>query len=96
MFVLIDNFDSFTYNLVQAFQVLGHRPLVVRNNDTKLLRLATSPELRMVCISPGPESLRGRTLPGVPEPFAAHNPVAWCVSRSSDFGLTCRCGRCRR
>lgn len=54
MFLLIDNFDSFTYNLVQAFQKIGLEPTVVRNNRPELLELATSPEVEMVCISPGP------------------------------------------
>ena len=40
MFLLIDNYDSFTYNLVQAFQVLGREPVVVRNDDPRLLELA--------------------------------------------------------
>ena len=54
MFVLIDNYDSFTYNLVQAFMQLGRKPLVVKNDDPSLQALAKNPELAMVCISPGP------------------------------------------
>lgn len=54
MFLLIDNYDSFTYNLVQAFYSLGHTPVVVRNDDPTLLDMATDSELSMVCISPGP------------------------------------------
>ena len=34
MFLLIDNYDSFTYNLVQAFYALGHEPVVLRNKKT--------------------------------------------------------------
>lgn len=30
MFLLIDNYDSFTYNLVQAFYALGQDPVVVK------------------------------------------------------------------
>ena len=45
MFLLIDNYDSFTYNLVQAFYALGHKPEVRRNDDPALLDLATSPDL---------------------------------------------------
>ena len=37
MFLLIDNYDSFTYNLVQAFCRLGHRPRVVKNDDAGLI-----------------------------------------------------------
>ena len=54
MFLLIDNYDSFTYNLVQAFYALGHKPVVLRNDDPAVLDMAVNPELSMVCISPGP------------------------------------------
>ena len=40
MFLLIDNYDSFTYNLVQAFYALGQDPVVVKNDDPRLLELA--------------------------------------------------------
>lgn len=54
MFLLIDNYDSFTYNLVQAFMQLGKTPLVLRNDDPRILELAQDPQLEMACISPGP------------------------------------------
>ena len=54
MFLLIDNYDSFTYNLVQAFYALGQEPLVLTNDDPRILDLARDPDLRQVCISPGP------------------------------------------
>ncbi len=54
MFLLIDNYDSFTFNLVQAFQVLGVFPAVIRNDRRELLELAASDDLRAVVISPGP------------------------------------------
>jgi len=54
MFLLIDNFDSFTFNLVQAFQGLGADPLVLRNDRPELLDLAASGGLDLVCLSPGP------------------------------------------
>lgn len=54
MFLFIDNYDSFSYNLVQAFRSLGHDPLVLSNDDPQLLSLAQDPDLEMVCISPGP------------------------------------------
>lgn len=54
MFLLIDNYDSFTYNLVQAFMQLGRTPVVRKNDDPELLALAASPDLSMVCLSPGP------------------------------------------
>ncbi|MDR2573548.1 MAG: anthranilate phosphoribosyltransferase [Desulfovibrio sp.] len=54
MFLIIDNYDSFTYNLAQAFHTLGKEPLVLRNDDPVLLTYAKDPDLSMVCISPGP------------------------------------------
>ena len=54
MFLLIDNYDSFTYNLVQAFYELGREPVVLKNDDPAVLELAESGRLEMVCLSPGP------------------------------------------
>lgn len=54
MFLLIDNYDSFTFNLVQAFMQLGRKPVVVKNDDPGLPGMASDPNLEMVCISPGP------------------------------------------
>jgi len=56
MFLLIDNFDSFTFNVVQAFQQLGRDPVVKKNDDPEILELASSGKLDMVCISPGPSN----------------------------------------
>jgi anthranilate synthase component 2 len=56
MFLLIDNFDSFTFNVVQAFQQCGHDPVVLKNDDPKILELASSGKLEKVCISPGPSN----------------------------------------
>lgn len=54
MFLLIDNYDSFTYNLVQAFQKLGREPVVMKNDDPAILEMAKNPDLEMACLSPGP------------------------------------------
>lgn len=54
MFLLIDNYDSFTFNLVQAFQIMGLEPRVVRNDAANLMTLAASASLQAVVISPGP------------------------------------------
>jgi anthranilate synthase component 2 len=54
MFLLIDNFDSFTFNLVQAFQCLGKHPTVMKNDQPAILDLAAGGKLDLVCISPGP------------------------------------------
>ena len=51
--LLVDNYDSFTYNLVQAFLVLGAEVLVYRNDE---ITVAQALELKPshLCISPGP------------------------------------------
>ncbi len=51
--LLIDNYDSFTYNLVQAFLVLGADVHVYRNDALTVAEaLAFAPS--HLCISPGP------------------------------------------
>jgi len=51
--LLIDNYDSFTYNLVQAFLVLGAEVLVYRN-DALGVEEARALAPTHLCISPGP------------------------------------------
>jgi anthranilate synthase/aminodeoxychorismate synthase-like glutamine amidotransferase len=51
--LLIDNYDSFTYNLVQAFLVLGADVHVYRN-DAISVEQAISFAPSHLCISPGP------------------------------------------
>ncbi len=51
--LLIDNYDSFTYNLVQAFLVLGAEVSVYRN-DALTPQQAQALKPTHLCISPGP------------------------------------------
>ncbi len=51
--LLIDNYDSFTYNLVQAFLVLG-AGVDVRRNDEITVAAALELAPTHLCISPGP------------------------------------------
>lgn len=54
--LLLDNFDSFTYNLVDQFRALGHKVTVYRNNlDPQLIinKLQDMPHPVLV-LSPGP------------------------------------------
>ena len=53
MILIIDNYDSFTYNLVQYLGELGTHPLVRRNNEITLDEIAALRPERIV-ISPGP------------------------------------------
>ncbi len=53
MLLMIDNYDSFTWNLVQYLQVLGAEVKVVRNDELSVLQIeAMAPE--QIVISPGP------------------------------------------
>jgi len=53
MILMIDNFDSFTYNLVQYIGEMGQEIRVVRNNAVTMEEIeAMSPE--KIVISPGP------------------------------------------
>ena len=75
--LLLDNYDSFTYNLVQYMQILGAEVKVLRNDeigacDFKKLR----PE-RLV-ISPGPGSPDDAGI----STFA----VRFLAGRAADFG----------
>ena len=55
--LLVDNYDSFTYNLVQAFLVLGADVLVHRN-DAITIEQAQALQPTHLCISPGPGTPR--------------------------------------
>jgi len=53
MLLMIDNYDSFTYNLVQYLQTLGAEVKVVRNDELSVAQIdALAPE--RIVISPGP------------------------------------------
>ena len=50
---MIDNYDSFTYNIVQYFGELNQEVKVLRNDQTTVAEIeALDPEY--ICISPGP------------------------------------------
>ena len=68
MILLLDALDSFTYNLVQAFETLGSEVLVVRHD---VITLAEAQALRpeAVVLSPGP---------GHPTESPAHMALAQC------------------
>ncbi len=53
MLLMIDNYDSFTYNLVQYFGELGEEVVVYRNDEITLERIAELKPARIV-VSPGP------------------------------------------
>ena len=51
--MLIDNYDSFTYNLVQQFCKLGSRVTVAQNDQVDLSTIL-APQYTHIVISPGP------------------------------------------
>jgi anthranilate synthase component II len=53
MLLVLDNYDSFTYNLVQYLGELGENPVVKRNDEITVDDIGTMGVRRMV-ISPGP------------------------------------------
>ena len=75
MILMIDNYDSFTYNLVQYFGEFGHE-LIVKRNDALTVQDIEQLAPDMIVISPGPcspneagESLR------IIEYFAGNIPI---------------------
>ena len=55
MLLMIDNYDSFTYNLVQYFGELGEDVRVHRNDEITIAEIeALNPD--RICISPGPKA----------------------------------------
>ena len=53
MLLMIDNYDSFTYNLVQYFGELGEDVRTFRNDEITLEQITALKPTR-ICISPGP------------------------------------------
>lgn len=75
MLLLIDNYDSFTWNLYQYFSELGSNVRVVRNDAMTLAEIKAMPLTHLV-ISPGPctPDRAGISL-AVIRQFAGHIPI---------------------
>ena len=75
MLLMIDNYDSFTYNLVQYFGELGEEVQVVRNDAVDIRGIGALAPTRIV-ISPGPCTPReaGISVPLV-RAFAGKLPI---------------------
>ena len=75
MLLMIDNYDSFTWNLVQYFGELGEQVRTVRNDAITLDEVAALAPARIV-ISPGPctPAEAGISLPLI-ERFAGRVPI---------------------
>ncbi len=53
--ILIDNYDSFTYNVVQYLREIGAEPLVIKNDEMDLSELKKL-DFESIIISPGPSN----------------------------------------
>lgn len=53
---MIDNYDSFVYNLVSYFHELGEIVKVVKNDEITVPEIEEMKELKGIIISPGPKS----------------------------------------
>ncbi|HEY8607016.1 MAG TPA: aminodeoxychorismate/anthranilate synthase component II [Noviherbaspirillum sp.] len=75
MLLMIDNYDSFTYNLVQYFGELGEDVRTFRNDEISLEQIAALKPDR-ICISPGPctPNEAGVSVPVLKE-FAGKLPI---------------------
>ena len=73
--LLIDNYDSFTYNLVQAFRALGAAVDVFRNDEISVADALSRVPTHLV-ISPGPgEPRKAGNSQGFVEAFAGQVPI---------------------
>ncbi|HIJ81506.1 MAG TPA: aminodeoxychorismate/anthranilate synthase component II [Desulfuromonadales bacterium] len=75
MLLMIDNYDSFTYNIVHYFEQLGENVQVYRNDKISLEQIAALEPHRLV-ISPGPCSPEeaGVSVPAIKH-FAGKIPI---------------------
>ena len=75
MILVIDNYDSFTYNLVQYLGELGARP-VVRRNDELTVGDITQLAPERIVISPGPGRPEQAGISvGAIQRFGSHIPI---------------------
>jgi len=75
MLLMIDNYDSFTYNIVQYFGELGQEVRVFRNDAISLAEIAElDPEYLVISPGPGTPAQAGISLAAIGE-FAGKIPL---------------------
>lgn len=75
MLLMIDNYDSFTWNLVQYFQALGQQVLVKRNDELTLAQIRKlAPDYLVISPGPGNPDQAGISLAAI-EHFAGTLPI---------------------
>lgn len=72
--LLVDNFDSFVYNIAQAFGALGADPIVLRNDHTLGELKAVEPDAVVISPGPGTPADSGVSLEAI-EHFAGRVPL---------------------
>ena len=84
MLLVIDNYDSFTYNLVQYLGELGEQIEVRRNDQVTVDEIESKLKPARILISPGPGTPDDAGVSmKVIESFAGRVPVPRCLSGSS-------------
>lgn len=89
MVLVIDNYDSFTYNLVQYLGELGARVVVRRNDEASIGELeALNPD--RIVISPGPGRPEDAGISvDVIRAFGPHRPMLGVCLGHQAIGLVC-------
>ena len=100
MILVIDNYDSFTYNIVQGLGALGAEIEVVRNDEIDVAGIAAkAPQAILFSPGPGNPDSAGVTLEAV-KAFAGRcrsSGYAWATSLSpmrSERGSSAQKGSC--
>ena len=50
--LIIDNYDSFTYNIVQYIQILGIEPIIIKNDELSIKKIEKL-KFSRILLSPG-------------------------------------------
>ncbi len=84
MILLIDNYDSFTYNLCDYIAQLGHECLVVRN-DEKTIEDLDNIAFDAAVISPGPKTpaQAGITMPFIEKYYRSKPILGICLGHQA-------------
>ena len=92
--ILIDNYDSFTYNIVQYLQELGVKPKVFENDKISIEELKKI-NFKSIIISPGagnPDTA-GISMNVIKE-FSQKQKRFWDLLRASMYSSIFQCQNC--
>ena len=98
MIFMIDNYDSFTYNLVQYFQEMGHKVRVRRNDKVTMKDIEKArPDCLVISPGPGVPQDAGISVEAV-RTFAGRLPILGvCLGHQAiGFAFGARIGSARR